>query len=300
MNKFSLDNYFLNRQARKILKRQPKLSEGYYFVDFGDFLLRYQVVGEGALTLVFTPDAPNTIEHYQNLNELLKPHFRVVIFEMPGFGFSYSKNSSYKFSLAENTDLTIRFLEKLGFQNYILAFPCVSGYVAWQVAAQRPDFIKAVINIQTPAWAEEVKWVKRLDPKGTMNRAYFGQVFLQLFKRKIAQGWYQVALPKNNYNPKFWEICKKTFEQGSVYCLASGFQGVFNGQTPDFEAIKQKSVIIWGLKDRSHRKTDKTLQNAHFEDFTSQDFAEAGHFPELEFPEKFVEVLLAWQTVYLT
>jgi pimeloyl-ACP methyl ester carboxylesterase len=292
MNKFSIDNFLLNRQSKRILKTKPNFGEGYHFVDLGDFLLRYQVVGEGDLTLVFTPDAPNTIEHYQNLNELLKPHFRVVIFEMPGFGFSYSKTSKFKFSLAESTDLTLRFLEKLGFQNYILAFPCVSGYVAWQVAAQKPDLIKAVINIQTPAWAEEIKWVKRLDPKGNMNRAYFGQVFLQLFKRKVAQGWYQVALPKNNYNPQFWEICEKAFAQGSAYCLASAFQGVFGGQVPDFELIRQKSLIIWGLADRSHRKTDKTAQNAHFQVFTSQDFVEAGHFPELEFPEKFTEILL--------
>jgi pimeloyl-ACP methyl ester carboxylesterase len=295
MNKFSLDNFLLNRQAKRVLKNPPKFGEDYYFMDLGDFVLRYQVVGEGDLTLVFTPDAPNTIEHYQNLNELLKSHFRIVIFEMPGFGFSFPKKPNYKFSLAESTNLTIHFLEKLGFQNYILAFPCVSGYVAWQVAAQKPDLIKAVINIQTPAWSEEIKWVKRLDPKGNMNRAYFGQVFLQLFKRKIAQGWYQVALPKDNYNPRFWEICEKVFAQGSVYCLASAFQGIFDGQVPDFELIKQKSLIIWGLADRSHRKTDKVLQNAHFQAFTNEDFAEAGHFPELEFPEKFTAILLAWQ-----
>jgi pimeloyl-ACP methyl ester carboxylesterase len=295
MNKFSLDNFLLNRQAKRILKNPPKFGENYFFMDLGDFVLRYQVMGEGAMTLVFIPDAPNTIEHYQQLNELLKPHFRVVIFELPGFGFSFPKKSNYKFSLAENTDLTIRFLEKLGFQNYILAFPCVSGYVAWQIATQKPNLVKAIINIQTPAWAEELKWVKRLDPKGAMNRPYLGQVFLQMYKRKVAQGWYQVALPKENYHPQFWETCEKAFAQGSAYCLASAFQGVFSTQTPDFQIIKQKSLIIWGLKDRSHRKTDKGLQNAHFQDFRTENLAEAGHFPELEFPEKFVEILLDWK-----
>ncbi|MCU0447998.1 MAG: alpha/beta hydrolase [Microscillaceae bacterium] len=292
MNKFSLDNYFLNRQARKILKTKPNFGEGYQFLDLGDFLLRYQVVGEGEFTLVFIPDAPNTIEHYQKLNEMLKPHCRVVIFEIPGQGFSYSKTAKYKFSLVENTDLTIRFLEKLAFPNYVLAFPCASGYIAWQVATKKPELVKSVISIQTPTWAEELKWVKRLDPKGTMNRPYIGQIFLQMYKRKVAEGWYHVALPKNNYNPQFWETCEKAFEQGSAYCLASLFQGAFNVKNLDFELIKQKSVIIWGLQDRSHRKTDKTLQNAHFEDFTNQDFAEAGHFPDLEFPEKFTQIVL--------
>lgn len=43
---------------------------------------------EGKETIVIIPDGPNIIEHYFPLLEQLKKSFRVVIFDLPGFGFS--------------------------------------------------------------------------------------------------------------------------------------------------------------------------------------------------------------------
>ncbi len=48
--------------------------------------------------ILFAPDGPNMIEHYQGLITDLEKYYRVIIFELPGFGFSYHfGNYDYSF-----------------------------------------------------------------------------------------------------------------------------------------------------------------------------------------------------------
>lgn len=52
-------------------------------------LLRVLDTGGPKNPLLIVPDGPCVIEHYADLIDLLSPDFRVVCFDLPGFGFSY-------------------------------------------------------------------------------------------------------------------------------------------------------------------------------------------------------------------
>lgn len=291
----ALQSFLLRRNQKKFKSLLPEFGEGIHFLELSTALIRYKSIGQGERTIVFIPDAPNVIEHYDKLCDLLRTNFQVVIVELPGFGFSVPKHPSFRFTLREAVHTMIELLDALKLQHNYLCFPCVSGFIALKIAQKRPDLVARIINVQTPTWNEQIKWVKGIDPRGILSTPLIGQSYMYLNKDKIAAGWYQFALPKGNYNSFFMDQYKKVYQRGACYCLASGLQGLFKHKDrPQFPPVEQESLIIWGMKDRSHRKTAKESSQDHFQNGRVIHFEEAGHFPELEYPEKFKELILAF------
>lgn len=291
MNATQIDTIRLKWQERKILSLAPQFGDGINFMKLKNALARYYEGGKGSETLVFIPDAPNTIEHYNSLIPLLIPHYRVVVLELPGFGFSIPTNTSFCFSLQDATDFVLEFLDKLGHKNYRLCFSCVSGFIAVKAARLRPDIISKIVIMQTPEWQEEKQWAKRIDFKGLIATPFIGQLLMLLKKQWVAKQWYHHALPQDNYQSSYFETSREAFAKGSNYSLASAFQSLFGMNDPTFKKVKQPTVIIWGMKDRTHKKTNKESVSAYFENAEIIQFENAGHFPELEQPLLFYNII---------
>lgn len=259
-------------------------------IELSNGIIRYKIVGNGNKTIVFIPDAPNTIEHYEQLCTLLQNKFRVIVFELPGFGFSSIKNSSFKFSIQESTEMCIEFLTKLNFHKYILAFPCVTGFIALSIAETKPEMIDGLVLIQTPSFEEELKWYKTVDNKNLFGKPVIGQIFNLVMKRKVAKMWYKAALPKNKYDEHYLALTEKSFDKGSEFCLASAFQGIFkNKNSKSNYKINDsiKTIVIWGNSDRSHKSTDKKSIEQYISNPEYLFLEESGHFPELEYAAEF-------------
>ncbi|MCB9080490.1 MAG: alpha/beta hydrolase [Lewinellaceae bacterium] len=290
-----LDTLLLRSKKQHFLSQEQRFASGIGYADLGDFLIRYQLVGEpGKPIIVFSPDPPNVIEHYADLIALLQPDFQVLIFEMPGFGFSLPTRTGFTFTLGEAVQLTSRFFDELHIQRAHLCFPCVTGFVATELARQRPDLVGKIIVVQTPSWEEQARWAKRIDFKGIMATPFLGQFFLQSRKRWIAKQWYRVALPRESTDDRFNTTSQNAFDQGACYCLASGLQGFFqHSAPPSAEPLFANALVVWGDRDRTHRHTDKATVPATFNASQVQHFDRAGHFPELEFPEQFAALLKA-------
>ena len=58
------------------------------YVDTAAGRIRVLDAGGAGPAVIFVPDGPNVIEHYERLIPLLTPRLGVVCFDMPGFGFS--------------------------------------------------------------------------------------------------------------------------------------------------------------------------------------------------------------------
>ena len=292
MQAIKLDNWILRKQQHRIQSLVPAFGNGIRLMKLRDFIARYYEGGDGKETLVFVPDAPNTIEHYRELARILEPHYRVVILELPGFGFSIPTTPAFDFSLDAATNFVIEFLDQLGYTNYRLCFSCVAGYIAIKAAAARPDIIKKLVILQTPSWPEEKAWAQRVDFKGLIATPFVGQLLLLLRKSWTAKQWYRNELPKDHYQPEYLATALAAFKQGSNYSLASAFQAFFRPlREPEFQPVKQPTLVIWGNQDRSHRKTNKSSVLSYFKQASLHYFEASGHFPELESPEAFAELI---------
>lgn len=289
-----IDTFWTNTKSRTITESEPfKTDKSINFIDLPEAIIRYKLVGKGKQVIVLAVDPPVVIEQYETLLKYLVDDFRVIVFELPGFGFSLPR-STINFGFTETNNLIAKFLKKLDLAPYLLAFPCGSAYGAIDIANRFPELVKGFAMIQAPSWEEEIKWKHGRDKKGILAKPIIGQLLLQILKRKRAPQWFEAAVGDQNLLSDFIKTTDKAFAQGACFCLASAFQQYLTDSPPDLSEIKQPSIIFWGDADKSHKRTDKSSSSTFCPNADIFHFPNAGHFPELEEPQEFAKRIKEW------
>ena len=267
--------------------------DGIRFMDLGQHLIRYRVLGNGPNVVVFVTDPPVVIEHYDYLADLLAKDYKVVIFEPPGFGFSVP-SLGFDYRYTSLVDIIEVFLDKLALGPITFVAPCVLGYGAIGLAHRRPDLILQLVLPQVPSWAEILKWKQRRDPKGLLSIPVFSQLMLKKLKKQRTPLWFDMATGYSSKAASFNAIAQEAFEHGALFNLASGFQNLLTGTSPLPRELAAKTLFLWGEKDVSNCDTCKESSLEMIPHGHLIRLPDVGHFPELEAPDTFAMHLEAF------
>lgn len=251
--------------------------------------IRIRDSGGQSPSIIFACDPPNVLEHYDAIFELLSPSYRLIGLEMPGFGFSWP-NSSFDFSMQQYVGIVAHTITELKAGPATLMFPCAMSYVAFQLASEQPSLVDRLIVSQCPHWNEEQAWSQRIDIRGMIGTPIVGQLFLAIAPRKVSDIWYNIALPPGQPTNGFAEPARKVLSSGGIFCLATLIQTWFHVKNPSFR-VSQPTVVMWGGSDRTHRRSNPHSVLEYLERGTVMTFPEAGHFLELEEPERLKSLL---------
>ncbi|AXV93747.1 MULTISPECIES: alpha/beta fold hydrolase [Ralstonia solanacearum species complex] len=280
----------LTRISRIHLKRQGGEVLPTFQVNTAVGAVRVYDSGSTKPCVVFVPDGPNVIEHYEVLIGLLVPRFRVVCFDMPGFGFSLPR-PSYKHSLVQGANAVLGVLDGLGIRTAALAFSCANGFYALQTALMAPERITNLVLSQTPSLTAMHAWAYRTIPR-PLRIPVIGQVAAWLFRRQAAHRWYGRALPRTTDAQCFRKTAHHALSSGGCFCLAGVVQGLIREKAEPLKAIQTPCTIIWGTRDDSHRDTNPTSLREYIPQAEMIRFDDCGHFPDIEQPERYASVLI--------
>lgn len=282
-----IDTIPLSINAKKRISRlQRNSNNGYHFIELANSHIRYRVAGSGKHTIVLAADPPISLECYDSLSALLSKQYRVLVFELPGFGFSFPKRQM-NFDFDACVEDLVELLKTWNKGPYVLAFPCASAFFSLAIANRYPNLVSHLALIQVPDWQQEQQWKQKLDPKNILATPFIGQTFLRMGRKKIAQQWIRYAAAQDEFKQHAQHHVKQHMAHGACYCLASAFQKSLPSQSPHFGTVDQDSILIIGDKDPSHRKTDFNRIHQYNNAIQLHRFAHAGHFPELEQPQLF-------------
>jgi pimeloyl-ACP methyl ester carboxylesterase len=247
--------------------------------------------GGNGRALLFAPDGPCVIEHYAALIERLRTDFRVVVFDLPGFGMS-APTARYAHRLEQGADVILGVLDALDIARATLCFSCVNGFYAIAAAAKAPERIERLILSQTPGIAAMQAWTTRMIP-APLRVPVLGQLINFFSRRKLARTWYRIALPRSTDRTPFDTPALAALDHGGCYCLAGVVQGM--ASTPvDHPLLQLRDTpvtLLWGEADFSHKYTQPDSLLAHLPQAHILRFDAIGHFPDLEQPHAYAAVV---------
>jgi pimeloyl-ACP methyl ester carboxylesterase len=241
--------------------------------------------------VVFVPDGPNVIEHYEALFALLTPRLRVVCFDMPGFGFSLPQRN-YEHSLLQGANAVLGVLDAVGVERATLAFSCANGFYAMRAARLAPSRVMSLVLAQTPALTAMRAWTDRVIP-WPVRIPVVGQVVVWTLRKRIAHGWYDVALPRGKDRGPYRDTARRALVDGACNCLAGVVQGLAREQVDAVAGLALPCIMVWGPQDRSHRYTEPGSLHDCIPGAEIVSFDDCGHFPDLESPARYAEILFA-------
>lgn len=240
--------------------------------------------------ILIIPDGPNIIEHHLENIEDLRTDFRMICFDLPGFGFSFH-NGQYDYSFAKTNHLIQEILVALGLKKINLAMPCANGFYGLAFAKKYPEKVNHLILLQTPALGEMQKWTNRIVPS-LLKTPVFGQLAMPFMEKKFAKVWYEYALPKGTDRKPYQKIALERIQQGACFCLCSLSQGLGKEMNTDLKIDTTIPLtLLYGNKDFSHKGTDFQSIKEYHSGAKLIEFDSFGHFPDLEAPEKYRTIL---------
>jgi pimeloyl-ACP methyl ester carboxylesterase len=270
-------------------QRREARTPGYGYVELPQCALRYRDHGDGDDCYVFAADPPIVLEHYDELIRVLAQRARVIVLELPGFGFSPAR-PGFDFALSSCADSAALALEQLGVRSATLCFPCGSAYVALALAHAYPQLVSRLLLAQAPAYAGELAWKQRRDPNGVLGKPVLGQLAMRAMRERRLPDWFSLSVGDRTRLTPFTELAAQRLRDGARWSLASAFQCyLVEGAAPP--PVRQPLIALWGELDRSHKGTDRDSSRTLGQRVEVVRWSDIGHFPELEAPERFAELL---------
>jgi pimeloyl-ACP methyl ester carboxylesterase len=138
----------------------------------GEATIAYQVVGEGALDLLFLPGWISQIEQawdssaLRRFLERLAVFNRLILFDRRGSGLSDSTGESY--SLEQEMHDALAVLDAVGSERSALLTYGLGGPVGALLAANHPERVGALImyaSIARATWAPDYDWAMTIEDR---------------------------------------------------------------------------------------------------------------------------------------
>lgn len=274
------------RHAPPSALRDPEM----HVIELKTARLRYLDTGGNGQPVVMAPDPPNTIEHHLRMVDELRKTHRVIVFDLPGFGFSYPRTGS-AFDLAVQRDTLVQLLDSLHLKDSILVFSCLASFAALGAARQRPDRVAGLVLAQAPSFPDALDWARRMDNRHILGTPVLGQLMMATQGRKIADGWYRVALPKGSDTSDYFRPAETMLRHGGCYCLASAFQRFRHAEPGQYVGAEQPVTAFWGLADRTHRPSNPEGLREHVPHAGIVTLKDCGHFPDLEYSHEVIRAI---------
>lgn len=251
-------------------------------------------MGEGPY-LVTVPDAPNTLEHHTHLLNSLAPHYRVLCFEFPGFGYSHPK-PGFTFDLDSLARVLKQVFDALGVRSAVLAVACLSSYAALRFAALHPEYVSRLVLSQVASLPDAIVWSRHADVKGLMRTPFIGQWFAQKAQKLIYHHWYHSALADDMETEvryrHYLAPAMESIQRGACFCLASAYQHLQHRSKLDLSAVHQPALLLWGPRDHTHRFSTPDAVALQMPNCRFVQFEQSAHFPNLEEVERYTDLVL--------
>jgi len=264
------------------------------FFETQDVLFRYREAAgpDGAPTLVFCADPPVSLEQYDDLLALASKDFRVIVFELPGMGFSPGK-LSYRFGFEQTNDNVAAFLREVAGEGAFLAFSCAAGLAAVDIARRHAALVGAIVLIQVADVAGFARWKAARDPQNVLGRPILGQLAMRKMGRKRMPAWFRLALGRKDHEQRFCSCSGEAMDEGALWSLASAYQ-VYLRDDLDLPPVAHPTLSIWGETDGSHPPEHRATTANLASNLEQVTFPELGHFPELQEPETVFPIIRDW------
>lgn len=262
------------------------------YMKIGDVEVHYKDEGQGPVILL-VHGSLSTMRTWDGVVEKLTDRYRVIRFDLPGFGLS-GHISGKAVAEMQPTDIPQKLLENLGVTKVAAASGVSSGGTMVAIlAAKNPGLVDRLILSNMPSdpvrtdhmkpHAELVSELEKARETGFQAPSYWKEFFKFYF-----------AVPERA-TPKllgeYYDFNRRVPEKYPISFIAQVKDG--KETTPLFASLKIPVLLVWGsadplLPDSAANKLGEYLEQAKVSKLFMSD---VGHYPPLEIPGRFGEII---------
>jgi haloalkane dehalogenase len=260
--------------------------------------IHYIDVGSGE-PVVFVHGSPDWSFSFRRIIQEVSKHYRCIAIDHLGFGLS-DKPIDGDYRAEAHAHRLEQLFKSLKLSNIRLVLHDWGGPIGMSYAVQHPENIKSLVIINSWAWPVNKDWYYQAFSGlmgGVLGRFLIRQ--RNIFIHAVVPRLYaeQAKLTPAMHMHLLMPFSTKEARRGM-----ETFPGAIIKETPWLTGIWNKRsmlankplLILWGLKDIAVRKKELEQWQKAFPQAQVHTFADVGHFPHEEYPDKTGQLLLTF------
>lgn len=241
--------------------------------------INYKITGEGDKTLTVLQGWGTAMELYDPVAEILGGAYRVLQFDLPGFGSSTEPEDSW--SVGQYADFVVKFLRELGIEKTSLLGHSYGGRVIIELASRNElefEIDKIILMDSAGVMPERTAAQERSIKKYKMLKALANTKLAQLMCPELIEEWQrnQGSADYKNASP----VMRSTLVKAVNY-----------DQTHLMPKIDEETLLVWGDLDDATPISDAYTMEKLIPNNGLAVIKGAGHYSFLEQPETFRHIL---------
>ncbi len=268
------------------------------FIDVDGCKIRYWDTGGSGQPVVFIHGIAGCVEHWQHQFESPDQQLRLIALDLPGHGQSGLGHQPY--DIAKFTTFIWRFVDAMKLDSISLVGWSMGGAISLRATVAQPDRVKHLVLNSAATLGKESPLIFRL-----MVLPVLGTILTKPGRQGVEQ---QIKSSVENVDVFSAELKEKMLtysssagaQQAFVATLRSmtGFTGIHEENVEcSSKALKALPIKVLFI----HGKQDKVIPYQHSEqasklvkDSQLELFDNCGHEPQMEYPQRFNQMLLEW------
>lgn len=265
------------------------------FIELHGNTIHYVDEGEGPTLLMYHGN-PTWSFLYRQVIEALRPHFRCIAFDYPGFGLS-TASSDYRFRIDEHVAVSTALVDALELDEITAFVQDWGGPIGLSVATRRPDRHRGLVIGNTFAWpSDKLSW--------SVASAVLGGLIGWLL---VDQGNLLARTVPNAHHRRSLDRCEALhytapFPTPARRRATRRFIDQVTGARSELESLERSlpsitdlpALILWGTEDGFYGEGEFERLTDLFPNHTSKKLVGAGHFIQSDAPTEVAEAVLAW------
>lgn len=266
------------------------------YVRVGEIRTRYWAAGNGPEPLLLLHGIGRSVEDWADTLPALAARYRVYALDLVGFGLTDKPAADYSFAF--NAERVHDFLDTLGIDRVTIIGSSLGGGVALECAARRPERVAGLVLVGSAGFGSDVSIGLRLATLPILgewltqpSRANARQTLRALFHdaalitpERVEQEYRRSALPG---------------AQTAFLRVARALMTPWGGKRTWIDSLQARLrhfaapiLLLWGACDQIVPVHHCTTALTYFTHASGHIIGSCGHFPQLERPREFAEIVL--------
>ncbi|MFT4970557.1 MAG: pimeloyl-ACP methyl ester carboxylesterase [Chitinophagales bacterium] len=279
-----------NVVAIEDLKDEMETSTSSYF-DFHKLRCHYTDVGSGEV-IVLIHGLGDSFRIFDEFVEELRPNYRVIRFDLPGFGLSGVPNSSQIDNelIDYYASCFNAFIQEMDLEKFHLMGNSIGGWVSWHWASQHNDKLQTLTLLASAGF--EMDRVKKNITQGILE--HLPKFLLDkgmpvsVAKFNLQSCIYNKSKIKTQHIRNNYRMINK---RGTLRFMFSLLESQAQPRLDQLAAITCPTLIVWGDRDRIIPVSHAQMFNDAMSNSELVIYSKCGHYPQIEFNK---ELLKDW------
>lgn len=271
------------------IKSPAKVKQDYQFeqsqfLNWNDLSVHFMEKGHGNQTIFMVHGLGGAFHEFLPLANELSDEYRIVLFDLPGFGLSESPTEQVDIQTFYSDFMTFMLNELATDTTYIIG-NSMGGLITWNIALKHPEIVDKMVLL-APAGYDMIEIAEK-------NAEWINKPIVKFMLAKgaapyIAKSNVEMCFYNNDIIPDslFERKYAMMNKEGNLQWLKQLAAYKNFTDTSEIQKIQSPALVVWGDKDEiipfEHAaKFERDLPNNQLIIYTN-----CGHVPMLEYTER--------------